>query len=106
MNNEHATHEATEGHTEAVAADTAAAATKHRPIPRDPKFADTGIITLLADKDGKTFGADHNPKKPGSASAERFAKYVDGMTVKAAKEAGILNGDFSNDTSKGFISIV
>ena len=89
--------------TEAAAA--AATEKKNRPIPKDPKYAGTSIISLNKDSEGKQYGADHNPKKPGSASHERFAKYVDGMTVAAAKEAGLLNGDLDNDVKKGFISI-
>lgn len=92
--------------TENTAAAGAEAPKEHRPIPRTPTYADTSVIKLLADKDGKVYGPENNPKKPGSASADRFAKYVDGMTVKAAKEAGIINGDFANDTKKAFIEIV
>lgn len=102
---EQATAEANQGHEAEAAVATEAAEKKHRPIPKDPKYADTGVITLLADKDGKQYSAEHNPKKPGSASHERFSKYVDGMTVKAAKEAGLLNGDLDNDVKKGYISI-
>jgi hypothetical protein len=97
--------EAVVGEVTATSAAAAAEAPK-RAIPRDPKFSETSIITLLKDKDEKQFGADHNPKKPGSASFDRFARYVDGMTVKAAKEAGIQNGDLDNDVKKGFIDIV
>jgi hypothetical protein len=79
---------------------------KHRPIPKEAKFSETSIITMGADVDGKKYGADHNPKKAGSASADRFARYVDGMTVKAALDAGLLRGDLSNDADKKYISIV
>ena len=81
-------------------------APKANPIPRTPRFADTGVITLLADKDGKKYGPENNPKKQSSASADRFAKYVDGQTVAEAKAAGVVNGDFANDTDRGYISIV
>jgi len=93
--------EANKGHEAEVSTEK-----KHRPIPKDPKYADTSVISLQADKDGKQYSADHNPKKPGSASHDRFTKYVDGMTVKEAKDAGLLNGDFDNDVKKGYISIV
>lgn len=92
--------------TETSITETAVVATKKSPIPRDPKYADTGVITLLTDKDGKQYGKDHNPKKPGSASHERFTKYEDGMTVKAAKEAGLINGDIDNDVKKAYIAVV
>lgn len=79
--------------------------TKRAPIPRDPKYANASIIKMGADKDGKPYGADNNPKKAGSASADRFAKYVDGMTCEQAREAGITNGDLDNDVKKGLITI-
>jgi len=103
---EHAHQEATEGNEAAAATDAEVVKTKHRPIPKDPKYPATGVIKLLEDKEGKQFGADHNPKKAGSASADRFAKYTDGMTIEQARNAGILNGDFDNDTTKGFISVI
>lgn len=62
-------------------------------------------ITLLADKEGKPYGADNNPKKAGSQTHARFAKYVTGQTVKEAYEAGVAAGDFAYDVSKNFISI-
>jgi hypothetical protein len=83
-----------------------ASAPKHRPIPKDPKFSETSIISMCEDKDGKKYGDGHNPKKAGSASFERFAHYVDGMTVKSAIDAGLSRGDFDNDVKKGFITIV
>lgn len=62
-------------------------------------------ITLLVDKEGKKYGADNNPKKPGSATHARFANYADGQTVEEAYKAGVAAGDFSYDVGKGFISI-
>ena len=47
--------------------------------------------------------ADSNPKR--GKSADRFALYKDGMTVKAAKEAGVTAADITYDTNKGFISV-
>ena len=74
-------------------------------IPRDPKHAQTSIIHLLADKDGKKYGPDNNPKKPGTASADRFTRYIDGGTVEENLKAGIIRGDLSNDSDHGYISI-
>lgn len=65
----------------------------------------TDTITLLADKEGKPYGADNNPKKAGSQTHARFAKYVTGQTVKDAYDAGVAAGDFAYDVSKNFISI-
>lgn len=94
--------------TSSAVAETAASTEKpaHRPIPKEPKFAETSVIKFGADKDGKSYGPEHNPKKPGSASADRFAKYRDGMTVKEALDAGVIRGDLDHDTKKGFITIV
>ena len=83
----------------------AAEETKKAPPPREPKFPDSKKITLLKDKEGKTFGKEHNPKKPNSASFDRFARYVDGMTIKQALDAGILRGDLDHDSKKSFISV-
>lgn len=63
------------------------------------------IITMQADKNGKKYGVDNNPKKAGSKGAERFALYVDGMTVDAALKAGIWAADISWDVNKGFVVV-
>lgn len=60
------------------------------------KFAGTDIITALV---------DYNPKRAGSASHARFAKYEDGMTVDEAQKAGVTAGDLLWDTKHGFIEI-
>ena len=46
-----------------------------------------------------------NPKRPGSASAERYSLYIDGMTVAEALSAGITKADIRWDTDKGFITV-
>src|SRR5262245_24800947 len=46
-----------------------------------------------------------NPKKAGSASAERFAKYQDGMTTKEFLASGGMREDLAWDRKKGFITI-
>lgn len=91
---------------EAAAAAAPAEKKASRPIPKDPKYAETSVIKMLADKDGKVYGADHNPKKAGSATHTRFGHYVDGMTVKDALEKGLTRGDLSYDAEKKFIEIV
>lgn len=72
---------------------------------KEPKHAPTSKITMGKDEENKTYGKDNNPKREGTKSAERFANYKDGMTVQAAKDAGLKDGDFDNDLKKGFISI-
>lgn len=57
-------------------------------------FPATAVITLLVAT---------NPKR--GASAERFAKYVNGMTVGEAKDAGVLAADLKWDLERGFIGI-
>jgi hypothetical protein len=71
--------------TTTTAATTAAAAAPKAPKP--PRYPLTNVITLLADKDGKKFGKDNNPKRAGSKAGDRFAKLVDGMTVEAFVKA-------------------
>lgn len=95
--------EDTENETTEAGAEEKAA--KKPAVPREPKYSETSVIKLLSDKDGKQYGPEHNPKKPGSNSAVRFAKYVDGMTVKEAKEAG-LYGDLTYDVKHNYIEIV
>lgn len=70
-----------------------------RGIPQD------AIIRMLSDKAGKPYGVDNNPKRAGTAGHERFAKYVDGMTVGAAIEAGVWAADIKWDLDKGFIKV-
>lgn len=49
--------------------------------------------------------APSNPKRPSSKSYGRFALYTDGMSVKAALDAGVLTPDLAWDSKHGFISI-
>lgn len=46
-----------------------------------------------------------NPKKAGTSSFNRFEKYVDGMTVAAALEAGITRDDIRWDSTHGHIGL-
>ena len=74
------------------------------PFTKGPKGVPLGsIIRMGADKEGRTYGPDHNPKKAGSATHGRFACYRDGMTVQEALDAGVLTGDMTYDRDKGFI---
>ena len=94
--------------TSAEAAPAAAAGeekAKRKPPVREPKFKTDMKITLLSDKDGKVYGKDHNPKRAGSKAGERFALYINGMTVDQALAAGITRGDLDFDAQKKFISI-
>lgn len=59
-----------------------------------PRINENATIKILADS---------NPKR--GKSADRFALYQDGMTVKAAKDAGVTAADITYDTNKGFISV-
>ena len=62
-------------------------------------------ISLQADKEGRKYGSDNNPKRAGSKSADRFALYKDQMSVAEAIAAGVTVGDLNYDTDKGFIKI-
>jgi len=72
--------------------------------PKAPKYPLNAKIKLLADKEGKSYGKENNPKRPGSSSYDRFAHYVDGMTVEQAL-TGVKTADIDWDIQKGFIAI-
>jgi flagellar biosynthesis GTPase FlhF len=74
----------------------AAKATKPTPSPKGPRsvYKPEEVITVLVAE---------NPKR--GISAERFAKYRTGMTVKEALEAGVLSADLTWDTGRRFINI-
>jgi len=93
------------GATENTEAAAEAGTTKRQPPKREPKYKPDATITLLADKDGKPYGKDNNPKRQGSKSGERFALYTNGMTVDQAIAAGITRPDLDFDVQKKFISI-
>ena len=88
----------TETKTESTAAETKTEATgEAKTTGRGPKgVPDSAKITLLAKS---------NPKREGSKAHARFAKYVDGMTVAQALDAGVITPDLVYDTKHGFISI-
>ncbi len=71
--------------------------------PRVSKWDPNAKITMGVDKEGRKYGRDNNPKR--GASAERFSKYRDGMTVADALKAGLETGDLNWDTTRKFISI-
>lgn len=89
-----------------AAGTTAAAAPKPE---KKQKFADSAIIRLQADKEGKKYGKDNNPKRAGTTTHDRFAKLVDGMTVAAyVKAVGNQAAAFSEldyNQKKGFLKI-
>jgi hypothetical protein len=80
-------------------------APKEPKAPREAKFPADHIVRFGADAEGVPYGPEHNPKRAGSAAADRFSLYRDGMTVGAALEAGVGMGDVTWDVSKGFITI-
>lgn len=63
------------------------------------------IIHLGKDKDGKTYGPEHNPKR--GTAATRFALYKDGQTIQQALDAGMKQADIAWDSKSdiGFITI-
>lgn len=72
--------------------------------PKAPK-AKTERTYKHAAADIITVNVTTNPKKPGSASYERFAQYTSGMTVAEALKAGVTRGDFDWDAARNFITI-
>lgn len=66
---------------------------------RERSFKDDQVITVLVDE---------NPKRPHTASYERFELYKrgkKGMTVKEALKAGVTSGDLKWDSERNFIKI-
>ena len=72
---------------------------------REPKYQPDAKITLLKDKEGATYGPDNNPKRAGTESANRFALYKNGMTVKDALDAGVRSADIDWDVKHEFIKV-
>lgn len=92
----------------------AAAPAKEPKAPKPPKepkkingHALTATITMGQNKEGVAYGPKNNPKKVGSASADRFALYKPGMPLQKALDAGITTGDliFDSDPKRKFIVI-
>lgn len=69
------------------------------------KYAADAKITLLADKEGNSYGPKNNPKREGSKAHARFASYKTGMTVEAFLKGDGTTADLDNDVAKGFIKV-
>jgi hypothetical protein len=67
----------------------------------------TSVITLGTNKEGLPYGPKLNPKRAGSASADRFNLYKNGQTIEKALAAGLTTGDilFDSDPKRKFIEI-
>jgi hypothetical protein len=66
------------------------------PVSAREATTDTRLIRVLADR---------NPKRPGTAAHDRFALYVDGMTVAEFLRAGGTRGDLQWDQERCFIRL-
>lgn len=89
---------------------TATTTTAAAAAPAKPKtiggFALTAKITFGKNAEGKSYGdAANNPKRAGSKSHTKFAKYKDGMTIQQAADAGMTGADLSWDSKHCFIKI-
>lgn len=97
--------------TEEKKASKAAKAPKEPKEPKAPAvrtfggFTEGQKITLLVDKDGRPYGPENNPKRPGSGSHERFQHYKNGMTVAEAIQAGVTAADLKYDAAHTFIKV-
>lgn len=83
--------------TEATTTETAA---KPKTIAGLPL---TATIQFGADKEGKSYGPDNNPKRAGSKAHEAFSKYAAGQTLEQAVAAGVPAADIKWDLDKKFI---
>ena len=71
-----------------------------------PRVRTSGPRLSVSSSDTRTIvSVVPNPKKPGSASYERFALYKEGMKVMDAIAAGVTPGDIRWDTDRGFIKL-
>lgn len=101
----------------AAATTTAAAAApapKAKPAPRGPAGIPLDAKIHLGEQtikeEGKPdrvvpYGAKNNPKRAETKAAARFETYKNGMTVKAALEAGHKPRHLVKDQKKGYIKI-
>lgn len=84
----------------------AAAAPKEAKEKKIAGHAPSAKISFGADKDGKAYNTtDNNPKRAGTKSGDRFAKYKAGQTLEAAVAAGVSAADIKWDESHGYIKI-
>jgi hypothetical protein len=79
--------------------------TTRKPPVREPKYSLNATIQLLANSEGVPYGRENNPKRPGSKAHDRFANYVNGMTVEQALAAGLTRQDLDFDIQKHYIVI-
>lgn len=94
--------------TDKNATTTAAAGKAADKTPKEKTVAGypaTSKLKFGADKEGKPYGKDNNPKRPGTATHTRFAGYRDGMTIAQALETGLTEADVAHDLKKGFVKV-
>lgn len=68
------------------------------------RMDDAGVITFGTDAEGKAYGADNVPKRSESTKG-LWSKYVSGMTVKEALDAGLSRSNVRRDRRAGFIVV-
>lgn len=79
---------------------------KAEPKPRTHGgFRDQQVITIGKDKDGQTWGPEHNPKRAGSDAHKLFTLYRQGMTVADFVKAGGTGAALKYDSTKGYITV-
>lgn len=96
------------GATGEAAPKPAAKAAKPKAEPKPPRYNPKGTVVMLADKDGKKYGPDHNPKRAGTKAATWFANYKDGITIADLEEAykktgGSMNQNLDWDIKHKFV---
>lgn len=68
------------------------------------RMSDNGVITFGANDEGVAYSAENSPKK-SDTTKELWSKYVDGMTVAQALEAGLTRSNIRRDRRAGFIVV-
>jgi hypothetical protein len=73
--------------------------------PPPPIRARMRARTVRRDNRVISYVAERNPKRPGSATHERFKLYEVGITVETAIARGVTRSDVSWDARQGFIRL-
>lgn len=88
-----------------TAAAKAPAAPKEKKAAKPRKFESNDTIHFAADKDGKKYGPDNNPKRPGSAAHKVFGLYKEGIKVSDFVKAGGSAGDIAWNVERKYITV-
>jgi len=75
-----------------------------KPWPKLPTAASVPVKKGRVSGDAVLATCTPNPKKPGSAARERYARYAIGLTKNQLRGLGLTLEDLLDDCEKGFIT--